>query len=837
MSVRAIALVAITALMSAGFSAGLSNDDVLKAEGYIRPSSLIEDAALAPWHLNVTGGSKNASNEWMIVNVSGGLTPLAWLGAPHYNLGGIQVDSVAMRDRNMTMRGTVGLDIMKLSDGSRKSVSLPANTRVWGASWSPDGTKIAFVGMTDTETALFVYDVASENLRKLTKEVKMTEITSVQWFGDSARVAVPVTPQGVSAPKANALPMGPKVRTSDDKPDSLRTYAGLLQTPEDTDLLRYLLTVQIGVVDVKSGQVKRVGEPKMLSSFDPDPSGTGYIVQEFEGEFTYLNPAGSGARKQTLWNADGKEVALLSYSGQRKVQIKADARPPQRQGLSWRPDGAGLSFIQDEKLPKDSKDKPKKQLMLWKAPFGENDATVVYQAEGFSLAGYGQDGQTLFINTTEDKKTITSIVNMGSNAEPKKVWETSSDTDFYKRPGTLVFDTKPGYGRVVKMSRDGNSVFLSGTQYDKKPEENAPRPFIDELKLDGEMKPTRIFMSSAEKFEDAEILDADGKNLLITRQSLTEVPQLINKMGAQETQITQNKDYAPDITQAERKRIRVKRADGFEFWVTATLPKYTTSFSKLPAFFWFYPNEFTDQKNYDEGQRTYNKNRFPVVRSSSADILVRAGYVVVDPDCPIVGATVSDANNLYVHQLRMNLSATIDALADQGWVDRNRLAIGGHSYGAFSAANALIHTPFFKAGIGGDGNYNRSLTPFGFQSEPRLLWGAREVYQDISALWNAEKMTGAYLMYHGMEDQNLGTDPINSERMFQVLEALGKPAALYMYPFEDHGQIGKETRLDMWARWEAWLDKWVKNPESDKKEEKKDGGEVPPFAAKIDFSG
>lgn len=837
MSVRATALFAITALVSAGFGAGSSNDDILKAEGYIRPSSLIEDAALAPWHLNVTGGAKNASNELMIVNVSGGLTPLAWLGAPHYNLGGIQVDSVAVRDRNMTMRGTVGLDIMKLSDGSRKSVPLPAGMRVWGASWSPDGTKIAFVGMTDTETTLYVYDVSSGNLRKLTNELRMTEITTIQWFGDSSRVAVPVTPKPMDIPKRGTLPMGPKVRTSDEKPDALRTYAGLLQTPEDMDLLRHLLMVQIGVVDVKNGQLKRIGAPKMLASFDPDPSGTGFLVQEFEGEFTYLKPAGSGARKQTLWNAEGKEIAVLSYSGQRKVQIKADDRPPQRQGLSWRPDGAGLSFMQDEKLPKDSKEKAKKQLMLWKAPFGENDVTVVYQAEAFSLAGYGQDGQTLFINTTEDKKTLLSTVKMGSNAEPKKVWETSSDTDFYKRPGTLMFDTKPGYGRVVKMSSDGNSVFLSGTQYDKKPEENAPRPFIDQLMLDGEMKPTRIFMSSAEKYEDPDILDSDGKHLLITRQSGTEVPQLINKMGAQETQITKNQDYASDITQAERKRIRIKRADGFEFWVTVTLPKYTTSMSKLPAFFWFYPSEFTDQKNYDEGGRTYNKNSFPVVRSSSASILVRAGYVVVDPDCPIVGATVSDANNLYAHQLRMNLSATIDALADQGWVDRNRLAIGGHSYGAFSAANALIHTPFFKAGIGGDGNYNRSLTPFGFQSEPRQLWGAREVYQDVSALWNAEKMTGAYLMYHGMEDQNLGTDPTNSERMFQVLEALGKPSALYMYPFEDHGQIGKETRLDMWARWEAWLDKWVKNPESDKKEEKKPGGEIPPFAAKVDFSG
>ena len=58
---------------------------------------------------------------------------------------------------------------------------------------------------------------------------------------------------------------------------------------------------------------------------------------------------------------------------------------------------------------------------------------------------------------------------------------------------------------------------------------------------------------------------------------------------------------------------------------------------------------------------------------------------------------------------------------------------------------------------------------------------------------------------------NVGTNPINSERMFHALNGLGKTTALYMYHFEDHGQIAEETRLDMWARWSAWLEKYVKN--------------------------
>ena len=236
-------------------------------------------------------------------------------------------------------------------------------------------------------------------------------------------------------------------------------------------------------------------------------------------------------------------------------------------------------------------------------------------------------------------------------------------------------------------------------------------------------------------------------------------------------------------------------------------------FRSLPAFFWFYPSEFQNQAEYDKPFKRFNKNLFNGMSASNKAILLRAGYVLVEPDCPIVGPK-ERKNDEYVPQLRNNLAATIDELDRRGYIDRYRLAVGGHSYGAFSTANALVHMPFFKAGIAGDGNYNRSLTPFGFQSDERQIWEARETYINVSPILFAEQMTGALLMYHGIDDQNMGTDPINSERMFAALEALGKPAALYMYPYEDHGQIAKETLLDQWARWIAWLDKYVKNAKS-----------------------
>jgi len=196
----------------------------------------------------------------------------------------------------------------------------------------------------------------------------------------------------------------------------------------------------------------------------------------------------------------------------------------------------------------------------------------------------------------------------------------------------------------------------------------------------------------------------------------------------------------------------------------------------------------------------------------SMEYFTRLGYAVVENDAPIVGPA-GQMNNNYVNDLRNDLSATIDELDRRMLVDRTRLAIGGHSYGAFSTVNAMVHTPFFKAGIAGDGAYNRTLTPLGFQTERRDLWEAPNVYMNMSPFMYANNLTGALLMYHGLHDQNVGTDPQNSIRLFHALNGLGKTTALYLYPLEDHGPAARETLLDLWARWAAWLDKYVKNPQ------------------------
>jgi Dipeptidyl aminopeptidases/acylaminoacyl-peptidases len=334
---------------------------------------------------------------------------------------------------------------------------------------------------------------------------------------------------------------------------------------------------------------------------------------------------------------------------------------------------------------------------------------------------------------------------------------------------------------------------------------------VDKVTLAGGAK-TRIFEAAQGATEAVTVpLDDDFSKAIMVRETATEIQNSYlrdMKTGAL-SKLTDNKDVTPEFTALTRKRIVVTRVDGIKFVVRLTLPADYQAGTRLPGMFWLYPYEYTDQAGYDRTLRTENVAQYPTAGPRTIEMLATQGYAVANFNPPIIGEA-GRMNDNYISDLRMNLLAVIDELDRQGFIDRTRLGIGGHSYGAFSTANALVHTPFFKAGIAGDGMYNRTLTPTGFQSERRDLWSGQKTYLDMSPMLYADKMQGALLMYHGLEDQNVGTNPISSIRMMQALRSEGKVAALYMYPYEDHGPATKETLLDLWGRWTAWLDIYVK---------------------------
>ena len=548
--------------------------------------------------------------------------------------------------------------------------------------------------------------------------------------------------------------------------------------------------------------------------------------------------------------------------------------------VAWRTDGQGLTFVEQEPAPPRAQgargtdapagaaptdppadDQPaaggrrgagggqapqrKDRIFQWSPPFDSASLKVVYEnPTRINGHRYSSDMQWLFFSETAGQNTVDSAVNL-MEISKKYTLARYRSNDVYTNPGSLVgVRGGGGGGRAggagrggggggtgpVLLSADGTSVFLQGSIYDKNPSEIAPKNFIDRIAIKtGEKQ--RIYESDNNGVSErvSTVVNADGKRFIVTRETPTEVPQSFLLDGGRRVQITKNVDVHEDLTRARVERFVVERPDGFKFRVKVTLPPGSKPGEKLPALFWFYPSEFTSQEEYDRPDRTFNKNAFTNFGARSMEYFVRLGYAVVVPDTPIVGPQ-GMMNNNYVNDLRNDLSATIDELDRRGLADRQRLAIGGHSYGAFSTVNAMVHTPFFKAGIAGDGAYNRTLTPLGFQTERRDLWEAPNVYLGMSPFLYANNLTGALLMYHNLGDQNVGTDPTNSTRLYHALNGLGKPTALYLYPLEDHGPVAKETLLDLWARWGAWLDKYVKNPQ--KPDPKKSTTDQAPIAVR-----
>jgi dipeptidyl aminopeptidase/acylaminoacyl peptidase len=824
---------------------------VLAIEEYTAPQKTIVDAVMAPRWLNVTLNEVSPDRKWFVHEVGDGPVTMDRFSKPFHDLGGEFIDFRANRDRNLTIRSNVAIQIVSAADGSTVDLRVPPGARVSDATWSPDGSQIAFFAHTDDATNIWVADPATGRARQITRTpVLATLVTSFEWTADGKKIATVLVPDGRAAmPAEPKMPTGPRVKHTEEGENNLRTYASLMATPHDEDLLEWDATGQLALIDVASRQVEKVGAPTMIWAFDFSPDGQYARVTKMEKPFSYIVPVANFAKTEEIWDHTGKMMAVLEKTPMNTGLRGDDVAAPGASGgrdeqrhrqVAWREDGKGLTFLEQEPAPDsaaarggaggagggmgqgaEGRARRKDRVMQWLPPFDSASLKVAYENDSqMSSHNWSPDYQTLFLSERQGQSVHEFAVRL-SDAKTKHTLARYRSDDFYANPGSLVlaggsvpggrgfggfaFGRGRGGGEIAQLSKDGQHVFYYGTEYDKDPLTHSPKSFLDEVAIDGGAK-QRVYESSNDDLWEhiTSILDVDAGKFVVERESSTQVTQSFLRSGGDLKQLTQNKDYTPDLTSAPKQRFVVERPDGFRFMVNVTLPPGYTS-GRLPAMFWFYPREYENQEKYDETGRTYNKNAFTDYNFRSMEFLARVGYAVVEPDAPIVGKA-GEMNNNYEHDLRNNLAAVIDELDRRGIIDRQRLAIGGHSYGAFSTANAMVHTPFFKAGIAGDGNYNRTLTPLNFQSERRNFWEAKDVYISMSPFFFANEMTGALLMYHGLHDQNVGTDPINSPRMFHALNGLNKEAALYLYPYEDHGPAAKETLLDLWARWTAWLD-------------------------------
>ncbi len=895
----ALRMLAVAALLasaaSVSFSQNSNSGDPITAEGYIRPPEAITKLVDAPRDKNVSYTSPSpGSRKYFLRLVGDGLPSIQYVGKAHHNLGGFQIDQRANRARTMTMRSQAGIEIFEWETGRKVSVAIPAGARVSGATWSPDGTQIAFLALFDDATHIYIADPTNGKSRPLTRSSLLaTSVTNYEWSADSKSIVAILVPDARGPePKEPAIASTPMVRVNESNKLKTRTYMDLLETPHEKDLVEYHMTGQLAVIDVKSRNVRKIGSPGMIRSLDASPDNQYFQVTYVEKPFSYVLPVSSFGSTELIIDGTGKSLRELSKRPLREGEaVNAPNAQPQpqtsartspvdtaRRNLTWHPFESGMLYAQAapavavpqgrgtgaaaagaaagavnrgmaagrggapalRAADSTSQSRRSDRLIHWLPPFDSASTKVIYETENrINNVRFSDNGRIMFVSETATNGTYEYAVMLDENNQKFAVVQPSrqgGSAQSGQRPagatpvvlpagrgggaGAAALATRTGSrgAPIVIVSSDGKSVFSHGSSSDST-SGSMPKNYVDRIDIrSGER--TRIYETSSELLESISApLNDDYTKLLVQRESPTVVPQsfVVDVATKQAKQLTNNTDLMPEITSAIRRTYTAKRADGYSFRVRVTLPADYKDGTRLPGMFWFYPREYDNQQAYDRSLNTGGgaaAQRFQNSGPRSMSFLTTQGYAVIEPDAPIFASEGQLPNDNYVVDLRNNLAAIIDALDTLQIIDRHRLGIGGHSYGAFSTVNAMVHTPFFKAGIAGDGAYNRTLTPNGFQTERRDLWQGRQTYLEMSPFLYADQLNGALLLYHSTEDQNVGTDPINSTKLYHALQGLGKNVSLYMYPYEDHGPIARETVLDQWARWVAWLDKYVKNANS-----------------------
>jgi dipeptidyl aminopeptidase/acylaminoacyl peptidase len=845
---------------------------VLRTETFVRPPAVVERIIMTP-RTDISFTLPSPDRKWFVRTSGADRGDINEYGKEHVNLGGLQVETKANRARTLTTSTRRGITLIDPRTQATRTIETPKDASISAPVWSPDGSRLAYIANFDNASYAYVAEASNGKASRLSSTPLLaTLVSTLEWTGDGSSVAVVLVPDGRGPEPVfgnKGIADGPQVRLTESRALPQVIHPALLENPYDKARLKYYTTGQLALIDVKSRRTTKIGAPAMIRAVDASPDGKFLRVTRMTEPFSYVVPVSSFGSVNELWDTQGKVLATLAKTPLREGERTGDGDTPGgggrggaqqtasdtgKRNLQWNPVGPGLVYFQSVfatentgragRGPGGAAQRPQPtavRYMSWLPPYGPNDTKLIHEGSGrFTGVSYSADGSTMFIADS-------GAVSATRLADPAKKFALGrgvtlpaagfggfgggggggrggAGADTSANGGALVSRIGAHGAPVVMLASDKKSVFVSGTRTPgAKWETQAPRPWVDRLDIETGQR-TRVFESPADAYDEVvSPLDDDYSAFIYTHESPTTIPDahLRDVKAGTSVQLTHNTDVAPEVTAAVRKRITVTRPrDGYRFYTDITLPKGWTPGTRLPGIIWFYPREYTSQADYDRSRYTTNVNRFPELAparpASSTKLWVTQGYALIEPDVPIFGDS-GKMNDNYTRDLKENLDAVLDAVVDQGFVDRGKMGIGGHSYGAFSSVNALTLVPYFKAGIAGDGMYNRSLTPFGFQSERRDFFSAQNTYLDMSPFYRADKIAGALLMYHAMEDQNVGTAPISSTRMYHALQGLGKPAALYMYPYEDHSDATYQTDLDIWARWLAWFDVYVKNPKTDTK--------------------
>jgi dipeptidyl aminopeptidase/acylaminoacyl peptidase len=639
---------------------------------------------------------------------------------------------------------------------------------------------------------------------------------------DSKTLLVQLKPAKLgAAPVASGIPTGPSIQDSvpGGGVKQLRTYPDLLKNEQDAQLFEHYITVQLALLDV-AGKQRLVGQPGQFSRVSASPDGKHLLTTSIVRPYSYIVPAHDFGHKIDVRDLNGKVVhAVAALPLEEGLPPGNDAVSAGVRSVSWRVDApATLVWAEAQDGGDPAKAVEIRDIVYTQAsPFTNKPAVLAKLGSRYAGVAWGRGDLALLSEAWYKTRAVKQWRIQPD--QPSAVAGTPGDLvyagsfeDRYNDPGQPVMRADAAGLPRLLIAADG-SILLDGQGASKE----GDRPFIDRLNL-ATKKKERLFQSAAPFYENVvAVLDEDGSRLLSTRESPTEQPNffvrnLKQQGAAQLTALTHFPHPLPQLKDVQKELIRYKRADGVDLTATLMLPPNYDARrdGPLPTLMWAYPQEFKTASA--ASQTKGSPYKFNAVSYWGPAAFLSMGYAVLDnPSFPIVGNGEQEPNDTYLPQLVADAEAAVDEVVRRGVSDRNRIAIGGHSYGAFMTGNLLAHTRLFRAGIARSGAYNRTLTPFGFQAEERSFWQAPAVYQAMSPFNYADKIKDALLMIHGEQDNNSGTFPIQSERMFQAVKGLGGTARLVILPNESHGYRARESIMQMLYESNNWLEKYVKN--------------------------
>jgi dipeptidyl aminopeptidase/acylaminoacyl peptidase len=760
--------------------------------------------------------------------------PVALLARPFLSLAGIRVDpSIAGRQRT---RRLTGVSVLSVADGNIRPVELPEGKSVSIPVWAPDGSRFAFTVDESDGISVWVGDaqaataapVPNLRVRDVLGGDPTSAGSSVRWSRDGDWLLALGAPGG--PPPLAPEPIEPHAEESAGKHSQMATYQDLLRTGADADIFEALATTVPLRVDPVTGAATELGPAGLYYYLGDSPDGEHLLVYRLKRPFSFRVPYPYFARTVEVWSADGELERVIA-------DLPVSDEVP-RQGVPTGPrmvsfeESAPASLVWAEALdggdPRASAEH-RDQLLRLAAPF-DAEPQVAGQVQHRCLGWYdmAEPGQLLMTEHDRDRRWLTTRLTDLSSPEPGRVIFDHSADEAYADPGSPLLTVHPDGTRTVLQ--DGNHVYLRGDGASP----DGDRPFLDRLSL-ADLSTERLFRSPADCYEQVlGFLADDRENVLIWHESRTDPPNLaVASLGGSELdtdrgrpnlaaarlgaelddpgrrQLTAWPDPHPQLTGMDKRLVSYDRGDDVQLTGMLHLPPGydPDSDGPLPLVIWAYPLDYGDAAT--AGQVRGTTERFTRLNASEPIWFVLRGYAVLQAaTMPVIGDPET-MNDSYVEQITAAASAHIAALTKMGVADPSRVAVGGHSYGAFMTANLLAHTDLFAAGIARSGAYNRSLTPFGFQTERRNFWEATGVYDRVSPFRYADKIGAPLLLIHGAKDANSGTFPIQSERLFQAIQGTGGTARLVILPHESHGYLARESVLHMLAEQLDWLERWL----------------------------